>query len=70
MGSKTRGLVRRSGVTRFDNQGGLISVYAIKMVNQDRYARKNSTQMTQISMIYAGFTQIKIIKEFIYLRKY
>ena len=31
----------------------IISVYAAKMVNQDRYAMKNSTQITQISMIYA-----------------
>ena len=28
----------------------IISVYAAKMVNQDRYARKNSTQITLITM--------------------
>ena len=30
----------------------IISLYAAKMVNQDRYAMKNSTQMTQITMTY------------------
>ena len=30
----------------------IISVYAAKMVNRDGHVRNNSTQMTQITMIY------------------